>query len=97
MLVVFQTIEYGALVSSAPSAAPSSRSWTPATPTLSDAVADTVTLLPDTVAPLAGAVIDAVGGVVSAAPNSSAPMSCAGPIGRVWPSQSSVTFANATP
>ena len=62
--VVFQLTEYGAVVSSAPSATPSSRNCTPATPTLSDAVAETVTV-PDTVLPAAGAVTDAVGAVVS--------------------------------
>src|SRR6266436_2656665 len=49
---------------SAPSAAPSSRNCTPATPTLSEAVAVTVTT-PDTVAPELGAVMLTVGGVVS--------------------------------
>ena len=52
-------------MSSAPRAAPSSRNWTPTTPTLSLAVAETVTAEPETVAPFAGAVIDTVGGVVS--------------------------------
>ena len=58
-------MEYGDAVSSAPRAAPSSRNCTPATPTLSLAVAETVTAEPETVAPLAGAVIETVGGVVS--------------------------------
>src|SRR6266705_317473 len=62
--VVFQDTEYGAAVSSAPSAAPSNRNCTPATPTLSEASALTL-IVPDTVAPFAGAVIDTVGGVVS--------------------------------
>ena len=44
---------------------PSNLNWTEATATLSVALALTVTLLPDTVDPLAGAVIEAVGGVVS--------------------------------
>ena len=44
--------------------APSSRNCTPATPTLSAALAVTVTD-PDTVAPAAGPVIDTVGGVTS--------------------------------
>src|SRR5438034_7876440 len=57
---------YGLAVSSAPRFAPSTLNCTPATPTLSDAVAETVTAVPDTVAPLAGAVIAAVGAVVSA-------------------------------
>ena len=38
--------------------------WTPTTPTLSEALAETVTV-PATVAPVAGAVIETVGGVVS--------------------------------
>src|SRR5262249_25007083 len=61
---VFQETEYGALVSSAPSATPSLKNCTPATPTLAEALADTVTV-PDTVAPFAGAVTLADGGVVS--------------------------------
>src|SRR5439155_27238 len=64
-VVVFHATEYGALVSSAPRAAPSRKNWTPATPTLSEAVAVTATG-PETVAPLAGAVMLMVGGVVSA-------------------------------
>ena len=48
-----------------PSATPSSRNCTLVTPTLSLAVADTVTAVPLTVAPFAGAVTDTVGGVVS--------------------------------
>ena len=63
--VVFQAIENGVAVSSAPRFAPSNWNWTPITATLSDAVAETVTLAPATVAPLAGAVIDTVGGVPS--------------------------------
>ena len=55
-------------MSSAPKLAPSNRNCTPATPTLSAAVADTVTAEPDTVAPFAGAVIDTVGTVVSPVP-----------------------------
>ena len=53
-------------MSSEPSAAPSSRNRTPATPTLSVAVADRVTL-PETTDPAAGAVTDAPGGDVSGA------------------------------
>ena len=44
--------------------APSSLNCTPTTPTLSEAVAATLTV-PETVAPAAGAVIDTVGAVVS--------------------------------
>src|SRR2546422_274190 len=71
----FHATEYGAAVSSAPSGAPSRRNWTPLTPTLSDAVAETVTEGPDTVEPFAGAVIEMAGGVVSDHGYSSAPMS----------------------
>src|SRR5437773_1855175 len=63
-VVVFQEIEYGDDVSSAPRLAPSTRNCTPATPTLSEAEALTVTD-PDTVAPDAGAVMLTAGGVVS--------------------------------
>ena len=62
---VFQDVVYGAAVTSAPSVAPSSWNWTPATPTLSEAVAETVTV-PLTLAPSAGAVSETTGGVVSA-------------------------------
>src|SRR5438477_583236 len=65
VVVVSQATAYGALVSSAPRAAPSRKNWTPATPTLSAAVAVTDTG-PETVAPLAGAVMLTLGGVVSA-------------------------------
>src|SRR5258705_6099373 len=66
-VVVFQAMEYGALVSSAPWAAPSTKNWTPATPTLSAAFA-AIVVVPLTVAPLAGAVTDTVGGVLSPPP-----------------------------
>ena len=39
--------------------------WTPATPTLSEAVAESVAAEPETVAPDTGAVSETVGGVVS--------------------------------
>src|SRR5207249_2962471 len=64
-VVVFQDTEYGDAVSSPPRLAPSTRNTTPATPTLSEAEALTVTV-PDTVAPDAGALILTAGGVVSA-------------------------------
>ncbi len=51
-------------MSSGPRLAPSSLNWTPATPTLSDAVALTVTV-PARFAPAAGAVRFTVGLVVS--------------------------------
>src|SRR5258708_5917981 len=63
-VAVFQEIEYGALVSSAPKLAPSILNCTPATPTLSEALAVTVTV-PDTVWPLLGEVMLTLGGVVS--------------------------------
>src|SRR5437773_9163624 len=61
-VVVFQEIEYGDDVSSEPILAPSTRNCTPATPTLSEAEALTVTD-PDTVAPDAGALMLTAGGV----------------------------------
>src|SRR6266853_1200398 len=63
-VAVFQEIEYGALVSSAPKLAPSILNCTPATPTLSEALAVTL-VAPETVAPEAGDVTLTVGGVVS--------------------------------
>src|SRR6059036_2605324 len=62
--VVFHEREYGAAVTSAPRFAPSSLNCTPTTPTLSVALAETVTV-PETVEPAAGAVMETVGGVVS--------------------------------
>jgi hypothetical protein len=62
--VVSTEIEYGAVVSSAPSAIPSPKNCTPTTPTLSAAFALTVTV-PDTVDPFAGEVMLTVGGAVS--------------------------------
>src|SRR5438094_1594655 len=62
--MVFQGIVYGPTVSSAPSVAPSSRSCTPTTPTLSDALAET-TADPETVAPVSGAVSETVGASAS--------------------------------
>ncbi len=53
-------------MSSAPTFTPSSLNWTPATPTLSLADAETVTV-PLSVAPAAGDVIETDGGIVSAA------------------------------
>ncbi len=62
---VFQGIEYGAVVSSAPTLTPSILNCTPATPTLSEALAVKL-VVPKTVAPGAGDVMLTVGGVVSA-------------------------------
>src|SRR5262249_18496592 len=70
--VVAHEIVYGAIESSAPSGMPSSRNWTPATPTLSLASAVTLTDA-ETVAPEAGAVIDTLGAVTS--PETDAPAS----------------------
>src|SRR3989344_6415154 len=63
-VVESQEMEYGAVVSSAPTLAPSTLNCTPVTPTLSDALAEMVTV-PETVAPSAGAVRETVGLVVS--------------------------------
>jgi hypothetical protein len=65
VVVVSHVTAYGGVVTWTPRLAPSSLNWTPATPTLSVALADTVTL-PLTVAPARGAVMAIVGGVVSA-------------------------------
>ena len=63
-LVVLKEMEYGAVVSSAPILEPSTWNWTPATATLSEALAETV-MVAETVEPGLGAVIETVGGVVS--------------------------------
>jgi hypothetical protein len=60
-----QEMEYGLDVSSEPTLLPSSLNWTPETPTLSEALALSVTLLPDMLAPAEGAVRLTVGGVGS--------------------------------
>ena len=62
-VVVFHEIEYGAAVTSTP-LTPSSRNCTPATPTLSEALALTV-IVPETLAPEAGEVMLTEGAVVS--------------------------------
>ena len=65
MSVVVSSVKlYGAVASGAPTAFPSARSVTPVTPTLSIAVADTVTE-PVSVAPETGEVTVVVGAVVS--------------------------------
>src|SRR5439155_3411576 len=64
LTVVFQDIEYGAVVTSAPRFTPSSLNCTPTMPTLSMALAETVTV-PATEAPATGAVMETAGGVVS--------------------------------
>ena len=63
---VSQETEYGAEVSSVPMSAPFRLNCTPATPTLSEAVAETATV-PETICPWVGEVIETVGGVVSPA------------------------------
>ena len=65
VVVVSKEIEYGAVVSSVlPLVPSSSRNCTPTTPTLSEALAVTL-VVPETVAPEAGAVMLTEGGVVS--------------------------------
>jgi hypothetical protein len=64
-VVVFQVVEYGLEVSSEPKLLPSSLNWTPDTPVLSEAVAETATEEPETVEPADGALRDTVGAVVS--------------------------------
>lgn len=64
-VVVSQDTEYGEAVSRMPKLPPSNWNCTLATPTLSLAFAETVAV-PETVAPVIGAVMDIVGGVVSA-------------------------------
>ena len=63
-MVLSQLVEYGAVVTSAPTFVPSTANCTPATPTLSEADAERATL-PLTVAVFAGVVRLTVGGVVS--------------------------------
>jgi hypothetical protein len=62
LFMVFQETEYGEAVSSAPRATPSSLNWTPATPTLSEAVA-VMFVVPETVPE--GEVMETEGGVES--------------------------------
>ena len=64
-VVVSQVKLCGEVVSSAERLAPSSLNWTPATPTLSEAVAETVTVLPLSEAPEVGAERETVGAIVS--------------------------------
>ena len=71
-VVVVHETAYGAVVSNAPMFTPSRRNWTLATPTLSDAVALTVTV-PPTVAPAAGAEIATAGAVLSSVVNVKSP------------------------
>src|SRR5262249_61843180 len=64
-VVVPHVTAWGGVAPWTPRLPPSSLNWTPATPTLSAALADTV-ILPLTVAPPSGAVRAIVGGVASA-------------------------------
>jgi hypothetical protein len=64
--VVFRVVEYGEVVSEEPTLLPSTLNWTLDTLTLSVAFAETATLLPEMVAPAAGAVIETVGTTLSA-------------------------------
>src|SRR5439155_24167118 len=64
-LVVFHIRSYGAVVSSAPTALPSTLNCTPETATLSEAFAASV-IPPEYVAPAEGLVIETLGAVVSA-------------------------------
>lgn len=65
VVVVSHVIEYGAPVMAVPRLTPSNLNWTLATATLSVADAFTVTVLPETVIPVLGAVTVTLGGVVS--------------------------------
>ena len=85
MPVVFQLIVYGAVVTGAPRAAPSSRNWTLVIVAPADAVAeaDTATV-PETVAPFAGAVMLTVGGSIIV-PLTSAAYADIGELGNLVP------------
>ena len=63
---VFHVAEYGAVVSSGPIGLLSNLNWTPATPAVSEAAAETA-IVPET-APAAGAVRETVGRVLSGTP-----------------------------
>ncbi len=63
--VVSHVSAYGAVKSSLPRLAPFSMNCTPATPTLSLAVAVTLAVVPESVAPAVGVVSETVGAVVS--------------------------------
>src|SRR5204862_264252 len=60
VVVVFHEVEYGGAVTSGPAFTPSTRNWTPATPTSSEAVAVTL-VVPPTFAPGSGDVMLTVG------------------------------------
>jgi hypothetical protein len=60
----FQLILYGAVITSAPRFAPSKINWTPTTPTLSLALAETV-VVPETTEPPLGAEMLTVGAILS--------------------------------
>src|SRR5438128_2331909 len=65
-VVEFKAIAKRVEVSWGPRLLASSLNWPPTTPTLSEALAETVTAVPETVAPLAGALMETTGGVLSA-------------------------------
>jgi hypothetical protein len=65
VVVVSQITVYGAVATGSPIGFPSRRNCTLVTPTLSEAEAEMVVVVPETVAPLAGAVSETVGGWVS--------------------------------
>jgi hypothetical protein len=65
--VLFQVMEYGEVVPDAPTFAPSTLNCTPATPTLSNEVAVSVTEAPEREEPAVGEVSVTVGDVVSVA------------------------------
>src|SRR2546430_1368012 len=88
IVVVFHVTLYGAPVSSAPRFAPSSLNCTPTTPTLSVALAETLTDEPDTVALFVGARKKTVGAVVSVLPYRKAPRSHAPEAARAAPAMS---------
>ena len=60
-----QVIEYGEEVSSLPTLTPFTLNCAPATPTVSDPFADSVTDDPETVAPFEGSVRETEGAIVS--------------------------------
>jgi hypothetical protein len=64
-VVVSHAAEYGAVVSSGPTFAPSTVNWTPATPVPESATSAATRIVSATVAPPAGVVNEPLGAVVS--------------------------------
>ena len=62
---MLRVVEYGLVVSSVPRLTPSILNWIPTTPMLSDALAETVTEVPEIVELFEGEIREMVGGVVS--------------------------------